>query len=179
MSALRRYVPTVLWIVLVWLALWGDLSWANVVGGVLVAVLVLVAVRLPAREATYRLSVVPASAYLARFAKDLVVATAQVARQVFWPVERLRPAILEVPMQGTDPLVLALVANSITLTPGTMTLDVDERRGLLWVHVLHLEEGGDADLVGDARSLERLGARALGVDLAAAPAPVRTEEGRP
>lgn len=170
MTVLRRYVPTVVWIVLVWLALWGDLSWGNVVGGVLVAVFVLVAVRLPAREVTYHLSVVAGLVYLGRFARDLVIATAQVSRQVFWPVERLRPAVLEVPMRGTDPLVLALVANSITLTPGTMTLDVDERRGLLWVHVLHLEEGGDAELVTAARSLEELGARALGVELRAAPA---------
>jgi multicomponent Na+:H+ antiporter subunit E len=174
---MRRQLPTVVWITLVWVALWGDVSWANVLSGLVVAAFLLLAVRLPPRDTTYRISPLPALRYMLQFARDLTVATAEVARQVFWPVHRLRPAVVEVPMAGTDPGVLALVANSITLTPGTMTLDVDEHRGLLWVHVLHLKEGGIEDLVEQARALERLGAQALGVNLGAARARLRKEDG--
>ena len=171
MSTLRRHLPMTLWIATAWVALWGDLSWANVLSGLVVAVLVLSAVRLPPSGAGYRVSPGPALRYLLVFAKDLAESTAEVARQVFWPVGRLRPAVLEVSMAGTDPGLLSLVANTITLTPGTMTIEVDDERGLLWVHVLHLEKGGEGAVIEQARALERLGAQALGVDLAATAAP--------
>lgn len=167
-----RRLPMAAWITLAWIALWGDLSWANLVGGALVAVGVLTAVRLPVTDAPYRMALLPALTYLAVFVKDLTVATAEVARQVFWPVDRLRPAVLEVPLAGNDPGVLSLVANTITLTPGTLTLEVDRDEGVLWIHLLHLEEGGADDVVEETRALERLAARALGVDLdGARPAP--------
>jgi multicomponent Na+:H+ antiporter subunit E len=171
-------VPMALWVATAWVALWGDLSWANVLSGLLVAVFVLAAVPLPPSTSRYRLVPGAALRYLARFAKDLVVSTAEVARQVFWPVGRLRPGVLEVPMTSTDSGLLSLVANSITLTPGTMTLEADDERGLLWVHVLHLEEGGEQAIIDHARTMERLGAEALGIDLAAVAAP-RDREGRP
>lgn len=178
MSTVRRQLPMAVWIATAWVALWGDLSWANVISGLLVAIFLLTAVRLPVTDRGYRLVPGPALRYVVRFAQDLAVSTAQVARQVFWPVERLRPAVLEVPLVGTDARLLSLVANSITLTPGTMTLEADDERGLLWVHVLHLEEGGEDAVIEHARSMERLGAQALGVDLAAVAAP-REREGRP
>ena len=175
---MRRKLPMTGWVTTAWLALWGDLSWANVLSGLLVATFVLAAVRLPPTARGYRLVPGPTARYVVRFAKDLAVSTAQVARQVFWPVERLRPAVLEVPLASTDTRLLSLVANSITLTPGTMTLEADDERGLLWVHVLHLEEGGEEDIIAHARAMERLGAQALGLDLAAVAAPTR-REGRP
>lgn len=161
---MRRRLPTVAWITLVWLALWGDLSVGNVLGGVLVAAFVLTVVPLPPQEYGHRVSPVAALRYLVVFLRDLTVATAEVARQVFWPVARLRPAVVEVRLASRDPGLLSLVANTITLTPGTMTIEVDPERGVLWVHALHLEDDDAAEkIIEDARGLERLGARALGV----------------
>jgi multicomponent Na+:H+ antiporter subunit E len=155
----------VAWIILVWVALWGDLSWANLVGGALVGLLVLAAVRVPLATGRRRVAPGPALRYAVVFARDLTVATAEVARQVFWPVRRLRPAILAVPLRSADPGLISLVANSITLTPGTLTLEADEERRMLWIHVLHLAEGEADAVIGQAQDLERLGARVLRVDL--------------
>lgn len=165
MIRVMERLPMLAWLTVVWVALWGDLSWANVLGGLAVGTLVLLAVRLPVTGTLGRVSPLPALLYLLTFLKDLTVATAEVAQQVFWPASRLRPAVLEVPLVSTDPGLLSLVANSITLTPGTLTLDVDEERGVLWVHLLHLREGTEDDVVEQARALERLGARSLGVEL--------------
>jgi multicomponent Na+:H+ antiporter subunit E len=167
------------WITLVWLALWGDLSPANVLGGVLVSALVLTIARLPGRMTSHRVAVLPALRYAALFVRDLCVATAEVARQVFWPIARLRPAILAVPMRSSDPGLLALVANTITLTPGTLTLEADAERSMLWVHLLHLEEGEKGQVVEAVRALEQLGARALGVDLDARTSSEGLAAGRP
>lgn len=156
---------TVAWVTAVWVALWGDLTAGNVLGGVLVSSAVLAAVRLPVATGVRRVAVGPTLRYAAVFSRDLVVATAEVARQVFWPVARLRPAILAVPLRSSDPGLVSLVANSITLTPGTLTLEADEGRRMLWVHVLHLPDGGADTIIEQAQGLERLGALVLRVDL--------------
>lgn len=168
---MRRYAAAAGWITLVWIALWGDLSWANVVGGVLVAGLVLAAIPLPVPVVVHRISPGPALRYFVLFLRDLCVATFEVARQVFWPVARLRPAVVAVPLRSHDPSLLALVANTITLTPGTMTIEVDPAGARLWVHVLHLVPYGERAVVEQAQALERLGARVLGVEMSGPPAP--------
>lgn len=165
-----RHLGMVLWITVVWLALWGDLSLANLLGGVLVAVLLLSVVSLPDwAEPVRRINLVATARFAVVFARDLWVATLEVAQQVFWPVARLRPAVLEVQLESRDPGLLSLVANTITLTPGTLTLEVDAGRGLLYVHLLHLQDGTADDVVEQARATERLGARVLGIDLATPP----------
>jgi multicomponent Na+:H+ antiporter subunit E len=50
---------------------------------------------------------------------------------------RIRPGIVKVPTGLTNDLALSLLANSITLTPGTLSVDVDERNNL-YVHCIHL-----------------------------------------
>ena len=166
---MRRYAAAAGWIALVWIALWGDLSWANVVGGVLVAGLVLAAVPLPVPVVSHRITLGPALHYFVLFLRDLCVATFEVARQVFWPIARLRPGVVAVPLRSHDAGLLALVANTITLTPGTMTIEVDPAGARLWVHVLHLVPYGERAVVEQAQALERLGARALGVELPTGP----------
>ena len=113
------------------------------------------------------------------FLRDLVGATLVVARQVFWRTDRLRPAVLAVRMRSRDPGLLALVADSITLTPGTLTVHADEATATLWIHVLHLPEDGVAEVTEAVEGLERLGARALGVTLAEQPLPDTPDGGRP
>lgn len=174
-----RALPMAVWVTAVWVALWGDLSWANLVGGMLVAALVLVVVPLPRGHRPRRAALGPSLRYAARFARDLTVATWEVSRQVFWPVERLRPAVLAVPLRSRDPGLLSLVANTITLTPGTLTLQADRESATLFVHVLHLEPGQADDVIGQAQGLERLGARAMGIDLDAGPPPRAATGGTP
>lgn len=165
------------WFVAVWVLLWGDISAANIVGGLIAGAAVTAATSLAPTGGQMRIRPVPALAYSARFVADLVTASAQVAAQIFWPVSRLRPGIIEVPMHTTDPLVLTFVANTITLTPGTMTLEVDTHAGRLWVHALHLDpDTGVADVKRSAHLYESHAARTLGRPLGAEVLGVREVE---
>jgi multicomponent Na+:H+ antiporter subunit E len=162
-----RHLPTVAWLLAVWFALWGDLSWANLLGGLAAAALVLVAAPLPASPRRYRVRPLPALTYLLAFLRDLVVATLEVARQVLRPQLHLRPAVLEVPLRTTDSGLVSLVANTTTLTPGTMTVEADPAHARLWIHVLHLpDEPGAAEReLRTVQGREEHGARVLGLEL--------------
>ncbi len=73
--------------------------------------------------------------YLAAFFVDLVVANYQLAKRILTPSLPIRPEIVEVHTRLRSPLGRMLLANSITLTPGTLTIDVQGDRLLVhWVY---------------------------------------------
>ena len=62
-----------------------------------------------------------------------------VARAVIFPRTSVRPGIIAVPLSLKTDWGITLLANSITLTPGTIALDVSEDKKILYVHCLALD----------------------------------------
>ncbi|WP_372619133.1 Na+/H+ antiporter subunit E [Falsiroseomonas sp.] len=71
---------------------------------------------------------------------DIVMANVLVARQVLGPPEALRPGFLDVPLDLDDPFVATLLGSIVSLTPGTVSVDIDRARRVLQVHALHIED---------------------------------------
>lgn len=126
------------WLVVVWTALWGDVSVANLASGVLVAAVLLVAFPLgtsPRGRRVRPLALVRLAAY---FAYKLVESNLVVAWEVITPASRINNAIVAVPLRTDDDVLQTLLANMISLTPGTLTIEVRREPATLYVHVLHL-----------------------------------------
>ncbi len=68
---------------------------------------------------------------------DIVVANLQVAKLILGSPARLQPRFVEVPVALADEFVLALLANTVTMTPGTVSCDLGADRRTLLVHALH------------------------------------------
>lgn len=77
-----------------------------------------------------------------RIATDIILANLSVARRVIGPVSRLKPAFIEVPLDLRDPFVATVLSSIVSLTPGTVSIDVDQRR---WVLLIHALDAPDAD----------------------------------
>jgi multicomponent Na+:H+ antiporter subunit E len=121
-----------------WVALWGELSVANVASGVVMVVLLALVVR-PASGVRHVPSPIGMLLFVWHVLIDLVVSSITVVRSVLQPTpERTATAVVPVPLTTRSPLVASIVANSITLTPGTLTVDVDVDGAVfvLRVHVL-------------------------------------------
>ncbi len=164
MRRLRRHPVLLVWLTAVWVGLWGSVTSANVLGGLLVAVVLVAALPLP--EGTDQNDVRPLALlrFVGFFAVDLVRASLQVALLVVRPHPQLRQAVVAVPVRGASDRLLTLLANTISLTPGTLTLEVDRQRSTLYVHVLDV--GPKPQAVERVRSdilrLERLAILAIG-----------------
>lgn len=70
------------------------------------------------------------------FLWDLWNSSMQVAVAVLSPTDRTRPRLLTVPLTARSDLEIMLVANFISLTPGTLSVDVSEDRKTLLIHDL-------------------------------------------
>jgi len=153
-------VVQLLWLAALWVVLWGEVTVANVVGGLAVAVVVLWAVPLRARRGALTVRPLAALRLLSFFVVQLVVSTGVVVVAIMSPSRRVRTGIVAIPVRGCSDGVVTLVANFITLTPGTLTLEVRRDPMTLYVHVLHVE---DVESVRrDVLHLERLAVRAFG-----------------
>lgn len=78
--------------------------------------------------------------YIAVVLYDIVIANLQVARLILGPKDRLRPAFVRVPLALTSDLAISLFANTISLTPGTVSSRVASDRSHLVVHVLDVDD---------------------------------------
>ncbi len=76
--------------------------------------------------------------YLGRFLWALVVANLQVTWILVQPRLRIRPGIIAFRTRHRSELGVTLLANSITLTPGTLTMDVTPEGDVLYIHVLDI-----------------------------------------
>ncbi len=139
-------MSTVFWHALlawIWTALTEEYTAANLVLGLVLAHLALrfsTGGRAPLRNAGRVLR------FVAFFFRELFVSALRVSRDVLLPRRRMRPAIVAVPLDVRTEGQITLLAILITLTPGTLALDVSADRRTLLVHAMF---AADADRVRD------------------------------
>ncbi|HMN96723.1 MAG TPA: Na+/H+ antiporter subunit E [Phycisphaerales bacterium] len=125
-----------------WLALVGPVTISNFLVGMLLGFVALV-VAAPAGR-IYARRVMHAAGLAFHFWWSLLVANINVAAAVIRSPKRLRPLVIDVPLEDLSDVELAILASLITLTPGTVALDVTADRKHMLVHVLHAEDAAAA-----------------------------------
>jgi multicomponent Na+:H+ antiporter subunit E len=120
----------------IWLLLWGEVSVANVVSGLVVAALLLLV--FPRTPSTTRFVVrpVPTLRFLVFFGREMAESVVLLSREVLSRRSRFHTGVIAVPVHGCRGSLLAVIANLIALTPGTMTVRIDADTPTLYVHVL-------------------------------------------
>jgi multicomponent Na+:H+ antiporter subunit E len=136
----RPRVLRVLWLTLVWVLLWGTFSWANVLGGLVVAVAVLVLFPLPAVTSGGRLRPLGLLRVVLDVARDLAVSSVQVAWQSVRPGPPIRSSIVAVQIEEDSELLMALLVECLSLVPGSVVVEASAAERTLWAHVLGADD---------------------------------------
>jgi multicomponent Na+:H+ antiporter subunit E len=71
---------------------------------------------------------------------ELIIANLRVAYEVMTPGYRIRPGVIAIPLDARTDMEIAMLANLITLTPGTLSLDVSTDRRVLYIHALYVDD---------------------------------------
>ena len=144
-SRYRAVQPMALvWLTLVWLALWGAVTPMLVVSGVLVAVLVCVVFPLPPVALDLSFHPWRAVVLFSRFLYDILVASVQVAGVVLRP-RPVRNAVVAVDLETTSDFVLTGVAAMLSLVPGSVVIEARRSTHTLYLHVLDVPDEAAAD----------------------------------
>ncbi len=132
----------VAWLTFMWVLLWGDLTLPNVLTGLVLATgLMLVFPPRETNEDPLVIRPLKASWFIIWFLWQLLLTNIAVAKEVVLPSARstIRTAVVAVQLQTGSGRLATIIANAITLTPGTLTLDARNRPATLFVHVLSFE----------------------------------------
>lgn len=132
------------WLTLVWMLLWGNVSAANVLSGLAVALVITQLLPLPAVPIEGKLHPVSLLRLAIRVAYYLVLSSVQLAWLAIRPGSPPQTAVLRAHVAIKSDLVLALAVNVINLIPGSIVLEIDQTRRMIYVHVIDV--GSDASV---------------------------------
>jgi multicomponent Na+:H+ antiporter subunit E len=131
----------VLWLLvlaLAWTAVNGSFTGTQFLVGLALASLIMVSVGAAGVDYLRRGRLIGAFAVF--FIVELVLANLRVARDVLSPRMRISPGVIAVPLDIRGPVEITAMANLLSLTPGTMSLDVSRDRTVLYVHGMWLDD---------------------------------------
>lgn len=78
--------------------------------------------------------------FLAVYLKNLVRANIAVAYDIITPKHRMQPGIIRVPLKLETDFSILMLVNLITMTPGTMSLDISSDKTYLYIHAMYLKD---------------------------------------
>ncbi|RKQ34846.1 Na+/H+ antiporter subunit E [Kocuria tytonis] len=135
-NSLRAELPLVLWLVVVWGALWGDWRPGNLVFGLLLALAVTRTLILPPVRLSGRFNVLHFALFLATFVRQVASASFHVFRVAVVQGPRVHNAVLGVRLRQNNDLLMTAVGHTMALIPGSLVVEVDRENGILYFHVL-------------------------------------------
>lgn len=127
---------------LIWTTLTGLFTPTNLVIGFLLGYLTLLASRRARQPTGYFDKVNQVVRILIFFLAELVLANLRVAADVLTPRFHMRPRVLAIPLDVHSDLEITLLASLISLTPGTLSLDVSTDRRTLYIHAMYAADAG-------------------------------------
>ncbi|MFM9270681.1 Na+/H+ antiporter subunit E [Halomonas elongata] len=142
---------------LAWVVLTGDFSGDNLLAGLVFGYLVLALIQpqVPAL-AGYAQRLPRLVRFVGFFPRELLLANWKVSYDIVTPPWYMKPGVIAMPLEARTEIEIAFVANLISLTPGTLSLDVSDDRRVLYIHAMFLD-----DEPALRRSLAELERRAL------------------
>ncbi len=134
-----------------WIMVTGVFSFENFLVGFVLGYGILAMTQGVSGKPKYARKLIQAASLIFFFAYELTLANFRVVIHLL-PGTKLRPAIIAVPLSARTDFEITALANLITLTPGSTSIEVSEDRMTLYVHLVDI---GDADVEDVRTELKR------------------------
>lgn len=138
----------------VWTTLQGEFTVGSLLGGFVLALVILRFLRPFESSSPVRWHPYHAMVLFFVFMRDLVISNFQVAKEILSREPLLGRAILRIPLDPDTDCELSTLGNMVTLTPGTLTLHVARDRSALYIHSLLATPENEANVRQSIKDLE-------------------------
>lgn len=138
----------------VWSALNGSTSLSGLVVGFIIGYVVLYVMQPLFGAQRYFTAIFDAVSLFLFFLYELLISSLKVAWDVITPMQKSKPAVIAVPIDGTTNAEITLLANLISLTPGSLSLDISDDQSHLLVHAMFVDDP-DAYIHDIKRGMEK------------------------
>jgi multicomponent Na+:H+ antiporter subunit E len=133
---------------LIWLLITSFTDLQEIVAGIIVAALVTLVsgdLLAPGKVKIGISTIYHIITYVIIFVWEIFKANLHVAYIVIHPKLPINPGIIKIKTKLTNDVALTILANSITLTPGTLTIDIDKPNGFVYIHCIEVPDHRDID----------------------------------
>ncbi|PSF06086.1 Na+/H+ antiporter subunit E [Marinobacter fuscus] len=139
---------------LAWVTLTGSVTAMNLLAGLAFGYLALMVLQrhVPALHG-YSRKIPRFAAFLVYFLKELIKSNLKVAYDIATPVWHMKPGVIAFPLVARTDMEILFVSSVISLTPGTLSLDISDDRKTLFIHAMFLQD--EEQLRAELRELER------------------------
>lgn len=144
-TSVWRQLPFFIWLIALWMLLWAQFTVLSLLTGIIVAIFVTRVFRLPAVELSGRVNLWWGIVFLTEFLLAVVRGSLLVAWQVVDPRHYPGTAIIAVPMVTDDDLIMTHVAVTASLIPGSLIVDTDRDRRILYLHIIGVRTPDDVE----------------------------------
>ncbi|MFB8146197.1 Na+/H+ antiporter subunit E [Microbacterium sp. NPDC056003] len=145
LTQLWRQLPFFLWLIALWMLLWGQFTWVAFLTGLIAAIFVTRIFRLPPVELSGRVNVGYGAIFVLAFLAALVRGSLTVAAQVLDFRQQPGTAIIAVPMITDDDLIMTHTGVTASLIPGSLIVETDRDRRILYLHVIGVRNARDVE----------------------------------
>lgn len=125
----------------IWTLARGQFSLFNLGVGLLVGWLVLSVSRRALWPSPYFGKLPEVCSFAWFYLRELTLSNLRVAYDIITPTHYMRPGIVAVPLDAETDAEITLLAHLISLTPGSLSVDLSDDRRTLYVHVMYIDEG--------------------------------------
>jgi multicomponent Na+:H+ antiporter subunit E len=153
--SLRQELPLLVWLVIVWGALWQDFSPGNLLFGALLAVAVARLFYLPPVDLSGRFNIAYAVPFVLMFLAKVVVASGQVLYLAVVRGPKVKNAVVAVTLRSHQDLLVTATGHVISLIPGSLVVEVDRSTSTLYLHALNISSAQEVEnLRHEVRAIE-------------------------
>jgi len=124
----------------VWVFLTGELNFQNFVEGFVIGFAIIFVTKNVTSTSSYLRKIPKIIEFVFYFIYELILANIKVTVDILTPKHRMTPAIIAVPLTIDKNFEITLLANLITLTPGTLSLDLSSDKKILYVHSMYVDD---------------------------------------
>lgn len=129
-------LPFLAWLIVLWMLVWNQFTVLAFVSGLVVAIFVTRVFRLPTIELSGRLNLWYVALFVVQFVWAIVLGAISVTIQVFDFRRQPGAAIIGVDLRYADDLIMTHVSITASLIPGSLVVETDRDRGILYLHVI-------------------------------------------
>jgi len=129
---------------LLWMFMWGSFGLYELLSGLLVGYLVVFLISRITGHKGYGRRMKDIVLFTGYFVRILIKANLEVAWEVITPGHYMSPRFIRYPVEGMSDIQITVLANAISLTPGTLSVDLSDAKEFLYIHAMYAKDRGQA-----------------------------------
>lgn len=124
---------------IVWVFLTGDLNIINFFEGFIVSFIILFVIRKSLPNDNYFTKIPKVISFIIYFMKELIMSNLMLAYDILTPTDYMTPGIVAIELDAKTDFEITLLASLITLTPGTLSIDISDDKSKLYIHSVYIK----------------------------------------